>query len=119
MTMPQKASGEVKTRTIKNTQKNGDIYVYERKTIYDSNKKYNIVLSSTLISKIPKDTATPVPTRPKKVSSDKKSKSTGKLIAKRDHIGMMEIISHIGASSGIDEGIYSNTDIGTAQKSSH
>jgi hypothetical protein len=29
---------------------------------------------------------------------------------------MMELIDHIGAVSGIDEGIYRNTDIGTAQK---
>jgi len=29
---------------------------------------------------------------------------------------MMEIIDHIGAASGIDDGIYGNTDTGTAQK---
>ena len=29
---------------------------------------------------------------------------------------MMEIIDHIGSASGIDSGIYANTDIGTAQK---
>jgi hypothetical protein len=29
---------------------------------------------------------------------------------------MMEIIDHIGSSSGIDDGIYCSTDIGTAQK---
>jgi hypothetical protein len=29
---------------------------------------------------------------------------------------MMELIDHIGVASGIDDGIYGNTDLGTAQK---
>lgn len=32
------------------------------------------------------------------------------------HVGMMDIIGHIGAVSGIDAGVYGSTDIGTAQK---
>lgn len=116
VTLPARASFESKTRIVKETRKNGDIYVYERQTLYDPVKKYNKVLSSTLLHKIPKGTVAPVPTRPKKTTSDKKSESSGKLTASRNHIGMMEIISHIGKVSGIDEGIYSNTDIGTAQK---
>ena len=31
-------------------------------------------------------------------------------------VGMMDIIDHIGKVSGIDEAIYANTDLGTAQK---
>lgn len=31
-------------------------------------------------------------------------------------VGMMDIIDHIGKASGIDEAIYANTDLGTAQK---
>ena len=57
-------SNEVKVITVYNTQKNGDIYVLERKIKYDTEKKYNKVLSSKLISKIPKGTKIPVPTRP-------------------------------------------------------
>jgi len=114
--MPTTASGEVKTRIIQNTQKNGDIYVYERQTIYDTDKKYNRVLSSKLLSKIPKGTETPVPTRPKKPDFDKKPEFSGEITASRDHVGMMEIIGHIGSASGIDDGIYSNTDVGAAQK---
>ena len=53
-TMPAKASGKIKTSIIRQTQKNGDIYILERQTIYDSEKKYNKVLSTKLISKIPK-----------------------------------------------------------------
>jgi len=114
--MPAKASGEIKTSTIRNTQKNGDIYVYERQTVYDPEKKYNIVLDSRLLSKIPKGTKTPVPTRPKRPKKENKPENVGEITASRDRIGMMEIIDHIGSVSGIDEGIYSNTDVGTAQK---
>ena len=114
--MPAKASGEVKTCIVQNTQKNGDIYVFERQTVYDPGKKYNKVLSSKLLSKIPKGTEIPVPTRPKKPDYEKEPKFPGEITATRNHIGMMEIIDHIGSVSGIDGGIYSNTDIGAAQK---
>ena len=114
--MPAKPSGEIKTIIIRNIQKNGDIYVLERQTLYDSDKKRNRVLSTKLLSKIPKGSETPVATRPKKAISDKKSESSGGITASREHVGMMELIDHIGATSGIDNGIYSNTDTGTAQK---
>jgi len=114
--MPAKASKEIKTRIVRHTQKNGDIYVLERQTIYDPDKKHNRVLSTKLLFKIPKGSETPVPTRPKKTSFNKKEENSSVLKASRDHIGMMELIDHIGTVSGIDEGIYSNTDIGTAQK---
>jgi hypothetical protein len=114
--MSAKPSGEIKTRIIRNTQKNGDIYVLERQTIYDADKKRNKVLSTKLLSKIPKGAGTPVPTRPKKPSSETGEANGGDITASRDHIGMMEIIDHIGAVSGIDRGVYGNTDTGTAQK---
>jgi len=110
--MPAKPSGEVKTRIVRNTQPNGDIYVLERKTKYDPEKKWNAVLSTRLLKKIPKGTETPVSTRPKKQDKE----SPGAITAVREHVGMMEIIDHIGAASGIDGGIYGNTDLGTAQK---
>lgn len=114
--MPAKPSGEVKTRIVHQTQKNGDIYVIERQTIYDPIKKYNRVLSNKLISKIPKGSEIPVPTRPKKSKDcvlDKKNQISS---AKRTHVGMMDIIDYIGKSSGIDDAVYNATDIGTAQK---
>ena len=114
--MPAKASGEIKTRIIRNTQKNGDIYIYERQTVYDLDKKYNRVISSKLLSKIPKGSDSPVPTRPKKPDFGKRQEISGEISASRNHIGMMEIIDHIGSASGIDEGLYSNTGTGTAQK---
>jgi hypothetical protein len=122
--MPAKPSGEVKTRIINSLQKNGDTYVLERKTIYDPDKKHNKVLSTKLVSKIPKGAEIPVPTRPKKSKTTKNGDSLpenvpahgGGINADRTRIGMMNIIDHIGVSSGIDGALYANTDTGTAQK---
>ncbi|MDR1166641.1 MAG: transposase [Deltaproteobacteria bacterium] len=114
--MSAKASGEIKTRIVHNTQKNGDIYILERKTIYDVDKKWNKVLGTKLLSKIPKGSKIPVQTRPKKPHLDKEAKSNKEITACHDHVGMMELIDHIGSVSGIDDGLYSNTDLGTAQK---
>ena len=36
--------------------------------------------------------------------------------ASRKKVGMMDIIDHIGKTSGIDDAVYDNTDSGTAQK---
>lgn len=52
--MPAKPSGEIKTKIVRQPQKNGDIYILERQTIYDTDKKYNKVLSSKLVAKIQK-----------------------------------------------------------------
>jgi transposase len=125
--MPAKPSGEVKIRIVRHTQKNGDIYVLDRQIVYDPVKKQNRVLGTKLVSKIPKGTEIPVPTRHKKAKaktnaemvSTKDSISSpnpGQLIATRARVGMMNIIDHIGKASGIDEAIYSNTDTGTAEK---
>ena len=114
--MPAKASGEVKTRIVHDPQKNGDIYVLERQTLYDPVKKYNKVLKTKLLSKIPNGSEIPVATRPKKTKTGNEPEKKGEIRASRDRIGMMEIIDHIGTVSGIDEGVYSNTDAGTAQK---
>ena len=114
--MPAKASGEIKTRIIHTPQKNGDIYVLERQTLYNPQKKRNDVLSTKLLSKIPKGSNIPVPTRPKRSDSIKESENSTKITASRDRVGMMEIIDHIGITSDIDNGVYTNTDVGTAQK---
>ena len=117
--MPAKASGEIKTRIVHQPQKNGDIYVLERKTLYDPAKKYNKVLSSRILSKIPKGEEKPVPTRPKRRKGKKaeiSEASSPAVKAVRSKVGMMDIISHIGDASGIDDAVYGNTDLGTAQK---
>ena len=114
--MPARASGEVKTTTVNVTQKNGDIYVMERQTLYDPEKKYNRIISSKLIAKIPKGEKTPVPTRPKRPNGAKSTPKSKKISASRTHVGMMDIIQHIGEESGIDAAVYASTDAGTAQK---
>lgn len=114
--MPAKPSGEIKTSIVHQTQKNGDIYVLERKTIYDPVKKYNKVLNSKLIGKIPKGEKDPVPTRPKRSKKGKSATNTEIVSASRKHVGMMDIIDHIGRISGIDDAVYASTDVGTARK---
>ncbi len=117
--MPAIASSEIKTRIVHQPQKNGDIYVIERKTLYDPEKKYNKVLSSKILSKIPKGTDMLVPTRPKRRNGGKVSNSnTVSTVseASRTKVGMMDIIDYIGVASGIDDAVSGNTDKGTAQK---
>ena len=114
--MPAKPSGEIKTTIIHQTQKNGDIYVLERKTKYDPEVKYNRILSTRLISKIPKGETIPVATRPKRSKNNRSSGKNEIVSAGRKHVGMMDIIDHIGSVSGIDDAVYASTDIGTAQK---
>ncbi len=114
--MPAKPSGQIKTSVIKKSQKNGDTYILERRTIYDPEKKYTKVLSSKLIAKIPKSSQIPVPTRPKRGKNFIPDTKPEFVTAKRDHVGMMDIIDHIGSTSGIDHAIYSSTDMATAQK---
>lgn len=128
--MPAKPSGKIKTATVRVKQKNGDIYIFERESIYDPDKKYNKILSSKLISKIPKGEDTPVPTRPKRKKGEKASGSKrepvadntlpcvpdAEVTASRKKAGMMDLIDHIGKLSGVDDAVYSSTDRGTAQK---
>ena len=117
--MPAKASEEIKVRTVRQAQKNGDVYVIERRTHYDPAKKYNVVLSSKIVGKIPKGQDNIVPTRPKRRSNGKTSNSpvtAYPVSATRKKVGMMDIIEHVGSTSGIDAALYGCTDKGTAQK---
>ena len=96
--MPAKASCDIKTHTVRQTQKNGDIYVIERKTQYDPVKKYNVVLSSRIVGKIPKGETSVVSTRPKRRTGEKMSISHApdlQVEATRRKVGMMDIIDHI------------------------
>jgi len=113
--MPRQRSGEVKTVIVRQAQKNGDIYVHERQVIYNPDSKNNTVLDSKLIGKIPKGTDKMVPTRPKRTKEEKEA-DDHLIVASRNRVGMMQIIDHIGKVSGIDNGVYDGTDLGTAQK---
>ena len=89
--MPAKASCEIKTRTIKQPQKNGDIYVIERQTQYDPVKKYNVVLSSRIIGKIPKGETSVVATRPKRSSREKVSTMSEKFLVSMTPFTLLQI----------------------------
>lgn len=114
--MPAKPSGEIKTLIVRSKQKNGDTYLLEREVIYDPEKKYNKVLTSKLLAKIPKGQQKPIPTRPKRKKGEQSTAKSEKLSGNREHVGMMDIIDHIGKTSGIDDAIYDSTDVGSAQK---
>lgn len=53
----------------------------------NTDKKYNKVLSSKLLAKIPKDEKDPVPTRPKRNKTTKPDIETKIVSAKRMHVG--------------------------------
>ena len=60
-----------------------------------------------------------VPTRPKRPNGTKVLNSKehhSEIAASRQKVGMMDIVDHIGKTSGIDDTLYANTDKGTAQK---
>ena len=114
--MPAKASGEIKTVTVKVTQKNGDIYVYERNVQYQPQDRKTVIHGSRLIGKIPKGSKKMIKTRPKRPAGCKMREETENLTASRTRIGMMRIIEHIGKVSGIDMAIYGSMDEGTAEK---
>ena len=117
--MPRKASGAVKTGTIRETQSNGDIYIYERKTKYDPIKRYNITVSKTLIGKIIKGTDSVVETRPKKrpISEGDIGKYV-KASASRRHVGMLDIVGFVSEKSGVTLEVTKAvaSDAGTVQK---
>ena len=63
------------------------------------------MLSTKLISKIPKGSEIPVPTRPKRRKTNDSVEKSEIVSAKRIHVGMMDIIDHIGTVSSIDDAI--------------
>ena len=93
--MEKNKTEENKSKTIKETQKNGDIYVYEVTTRYDSVKKYNVITSKHLIGKIQKGTDEIVPTRPKR----KKNIEENGIYKLRT--GMIDIIAHVSEKSHV------------------
>jgi len=95
--MPPKPPDEVKTRVV---TRNG--------TECETPSSY---------SKISKGSEIPVANQPKKAFFYKTSECSSTMTATRDHVGMMELIDHIGTTSKISGGIHRNTDLGVAQKS--
>lgn len=114
--MPAKPSGKEKTYTVRQKRPNGDVYLIERKTIYDQNAKKNVVLESRLVGKIPKGGTEIIRTRPRRASSRQAEADPEEIVAERQHTGMMDILRYVGEESGIDALLYRSTDRGTAEK---
>ena len=97
-------SSKIKTSIIKLSRDNGDVYLIERNYVYDPILKRNKNISSHIISKIPKGSTKPIPTRSIRKKSPEKS------LSQECEINMLDIIDHMGKLSGIDENLYATTD---------
>jgi transposase len=108
--MPRKASLEPKIGLHNVKQNNGDIYVYERTTLYNPKKQFNETQSSRLVGKIPAGKTEMIATRPHRA----KNSAMESAFCKR--IGVTDILDWIGRESGIDQDIIQSTDRATAEK---
>jgi len=122
--MSRAPSGKILKVVVNQKQKNGDIYVVERDTRYDPAKKYNVILKTRLLYKIPKGASDPVPTRPRKKPATCRSAEeagtctdacTG-IEASCMRTGLEAILSHVGRVSGIDKAVQRAMDRGDALK---
>lgn len=120
--MSRPVSGEIKTSTSRVKQKNGDIYVYERKMLYKPETGKTVDMGRTLLGKIPHDSTTGemIPTRPKKPAGMKKQtdgRAAEPIVrAQTVHYGLTSLLEHIGRDSGITEDLRACFPDGEAQK---
>lgn len=102
------------------TQMNDEwFYCYERRRVWKDGKE--VFLGKTLLGKSRTRGGELEPThgkRPskKKVNTNNVVSDESAITATRKHTGMMDIISHIGKESKIDDDIFSITDRSTAEK---
>ncbi len=100
------SDGNVIISTYKENRPNGDKYVWEKRSIYIPEKKYNKILSRKLLGKIPKGESEMIPTRPKResrsllVAGDEKQPAVS---AKAFHSSYFAIIKHVCEKSGVRE----------------
>lgn len=111
--MARKVSGKVVVSQFHRTQKNGDVYVYERMLQYNPEKGYTVQVSSRLLGKIPAGGSEMKPTRSRGASG---VRDTANSHATRKTIGAMDILEWAGHESGIDDDLLASADRGTAQK---
>ena len=64
--MVRPVTNKIRKYVVKVKQKNGDTYVLERQSRYDSDKGYAVTISEKLLGKIPKGGTDVVPTRAKR-----------------------------------------------------
>ena len=117
--MARPYTGKISTRVIERKQKNGTIYVIEEKRQYNREKGYTETIESNLLGVKMSADGKVVNTRPRRTFVNKtvtEVDPTGKVTATRKHVRMMDIVDHVADISGIDEDIYSSTDLPTAKK---
>ena len=120
--MPRKAKGGEKRGIVRETRANGDIYVYERLTYYDTDLHYSKTKSKTLIGKILKGTDEMIDTRPKKKSvvqlEENQNEGNTTSVTSRRHVGMLDIVAHVAEKCGIRNEVFKalGDDKGAAQK---
>ena len=112
--MGRRALGKDRVERITCRQKNGDIYVFERTSRYDPEKKYYVTVSSTLLGKLKpgsNDRYDLLPTRPKKkaaqvstVGAESADESGGNAVqATRKHVGMISIVKRVSDIACIEQ----------------
>jgi transposase len=109
--MPKQVTGKSHVGERREKRPNGDIYVYERITAYDENKRKTYTVSQRLKGKIKAGTQELVPTRPKKREDE-----GGVVDANRRHTGLTDILGWVGKASAIDEDVHTSFEQGDAEK---
>ena len=114
--MGRTRTGKTHNGQVRVTQKNGDVYVYERVTAYNPDTMKTYTVKKTLIGKIPSGQNEMIPTRPKKKSLST-SPDVGPIVqASNIREGATDILKWAGIESGITEHLHSCFPEGDAQK---
>ena len=116
--MPRPFRNAIQVGPHRQKQKNGDVYVYERKTRYNPETKKTATIGKKLLGKIIKGTTELVPTRPKKPAGSRKAapKEASEAKATRKRTGLTDILELLGKESGIDDDIRACFPEGDAEK---
>ena len=114
--MGRTRTGKTHNGQVRVTQKNGDVYVYERVTAYNPDTMKTYTVKKTLIGKIPSGQNEMIPTRPKKKSLNTSHDVEPMVQASNIGAGATDILKWVGVESGITEQLQSCFPEGDAQK---
>ena len=114
--MGRTRTGKTHNGQVRVTQKNGDVYVYERVTAYNPDTMKTYTVKKTLIGKIPFGQNEMISTRPKKKSLKGPPDVETIVQASRTRVGATDILKWIGEESGITEHLHSSFPEVDAQK---
>ena len=114
--MGRTRTGKTHNGQVRVTQKNGDVYVYERVTAYNPDTMKTYTVKKTLIGKIPSGQNEMIPTRPKKKSLSTSPDVEPIVQASSIREGATDILKWVGVESGITEHLHSCFPEGDAQK---